>query len=446
MNRLGGTRGFLLVWLGQLVSVLGSGVSGFALSLWVYRETNSAMAMATVQVAYTLPFLLASPIAGAFVDRYDRKLMMAVSDAIAAIGTTGLLIASALGGLRIWMYLAAAALSGLGNSFQWPAYSSAISVMVPKEQYGRADGLMSLVETGPGVVAPLLAGALLPFLGLTGILALDLATFLLALAALYAVEVPPPERSAAGRAAAGQSLLRDSLYGFRYIFAQPGLLGLQLCFLAVNLFSGISFSLITPGVLARTGQNALTMGGVNSTLALGGLAGALIMSAWGGFKRRIYGVALGCAAIGAGLFAFGFGRGLVFWSIAGIAACITGPLANASSQAIWQAKVPTDIQGRVFSARRLISWFTTPISPLIAGMLADRVFEPLMAGVGARPEAIAPARLAALFGSSPGSGISFLISAGGLVTVLAACAVILVPRVRRVEAEAPRGLPERRAS
>jgi DHA3 family macrolide efflux protein-like MFS transporter len=446
MKRPEGFKAFLLVWCGQLISVLGSGLSGFALSLWVYRETNSAMAMASVQVAYTLPFLLVSPLAGALVDRYNRKLMMAVSDAIAAIGTIGLLAASATCGLQLWMYLTAAALAGLGNSFQWPAYSAAISVMVPKEQYGRANGLMSLVETGPGVIAPILAGALLPFLGLTGILALDLATFIFALIALFAVEIPSPPRSSIGEAVAGQSLFRDSLFGFRYIFAQPGLLGLQLCFLVVNLFSGVSFTLIAPGILAYTGQNAIVLGSVNSALALGGLAGALLMSAWGGFKRRVVGVAVGCASIGIGLVAFGFGRGLVFWSVAGIAACLTGPLANASSQAIWQAKVPADIQGRVFSARRLISWFTTPLSPFLAGFLADRVFEPFMGGVGAPTGSKAPALLATLFGSGPGAGMSLIISIGGLLCVAASCAIAVLPRVRNVEDEEPRALPARSAT
>jgi len=399
--------------------------------------------MASIQVVYTLPFLLVSPLAGALVDRCDRKLMMAVSDAVAAIGTIGLLVASAVGGLQLWMYLAAAALAGLGNAFQWPAYSAAISVMVPKEQYGRANGLMSLVESGPGVIAPILAGALLPFLGLTGILALDLASFIFALAALFIVEIPAPPRSSTGQAAAGQSLFRDSLYGFRYIFAQPGLLGLQLCFLAVNLFSGISLTLIAPGILARTGQNGIILGSVNSVLALGGLAGGLLMSAWGGFKRRIFGVAAGCAGIGFGLVFFGLGRGLVFWSVAGIAATLTGPLANASSQAIWQTRVPADIQGRVFSARRLISWFATPLSPILAGLLADRLVEPLMGGVGARAGTTAPALLSALFGSGPGSGMALLISVGGLLCIAASCAVVAIPRVRMVEGEEPRELAAR---
>lgn len=431
-------RGFLLIWIGQLVSVLGTGLSSFALSLWVYRETGSATAMASIQVAYTLPFLLVSPLAGALIDRSSRKLMMAVSDAVAAIGTAGLLIACAAGGLQLWMYLAAAALSGLGNAFQWPAYSAAISVMLPKEQYARADGLMSLVETGPGVIAPILAGALLPFLGLSGILALDLATFVLALAALWSVEIPRPERSAEGAAAERQNLAQDAAYGFRYIFAQPSLLGLQLCFLCVNLFVGISFALVSPAILARTGQDALALGGVQSALAIGGLAGAALMSAWGGFKRRILGVAIGCAGLGLGLAAFGLGRGTLYWSIAGIAASVTGPLANASSQAIWQAKVPADIQGRVFSARRLISWFTGPAAPLIAGILADRVLEPLMGGKGASASSAPPALLRALFGSGPGAGMALIISLGGLLSLVAAAAIVVVPVVRRVEEELPR--------
>lgn len=428
---ISGMRGFLLVWIGQLVSVLASGMSGFALTLFVYRETGSATAMGLMQVAYLLPFLLMTPLAGVLVDRGDRRLMMALSDLVAAVGTVGVLALSALGRLEVWHLYAAAALNGIGNTFQWPAYSAAISMMVPKEQYGRADGLMSLMESGPGILAPLLAGALLPLLGLSGILAIDLATFLLALGALALVFVPNPPRTQAQEAEkAKPSLLKEAGFGFAYIFKRPGLLGLQLVFLAVNLFSSIGFTLLAPLVLARTGQDSLALASVQSAAALGAVGGGIVMSLWGGFKRRIHGVVLGCFSIGFfGAFGFGLVATLPLWIAMSVLGALFGPIANASSQAIWQSRVPPEFQGRVFSSRRLISWFTTPIAPLAAGLLADLAFEPLMSG--ARP----PVLFTAIVGSGPGAGMSLILVLCGLLTAAVSLVPLFQPKIRALDDE-----------
>ena len=154
---LRGMSGFTIVWLGQIVSVLASMMTNFGMTLWMYKQTESATAMGLMQVAFITPFLLLSPIAGAMVDRYNRKLMMMVSDLGAVLATTGILILYITGLLEFWHLYVAAVINGLGNTFQWPAYSAAISTMVPKEQYGRANGMMSLVDAGPGVLAPMLA-------------------------------------------------------------------------------------------------------------------------------------------------------------------------------------------------------------------------------------------------------------------------------------------------
>ena len=156
-----GMFGFGVVWLGQIISVLASSMTTFGMTLWMYKQTESATAMGMMQVAFITPFLLLSPIAGAMVDRYNRKLMMMLSDLGAVLSTTAILILYSSGSLEFWHLYIAAVINGLGNTFQWPAYSAAISTMIPKEQYGRANGLMSLMEAGPGVLAPMLAGALL---------------------------------------------------------------------------------------------------------------------------------------------------------------------------------------------------------------------------------------------------------------------------------------------
>ncbi|NUQ86197.1 MAG: MFS transporter [Anaerolineales bacterium] len=403
---------FTIVWLGQIVSVLASAMSQFALTIFMFTETGSATALGLMQVFFITPFLLISPIAGVLVDRHNRKLMMMVSDLGAGIATIIILILQAAGMLEFWHLYFASVIYGLGMAFQWPAYSAAISTMVPKAQLGRANGMMSLIEAGPGVLAPILAGALLPIVGLTGILLFDVVTFLFAIGALLIVNIPNPVRTQEGVQAQG-SMLREAVYGFKYIFARPSLLGLQLIFFAGNLFAGIGFTLLAPMILSRTDNNSLMFGSVQTAGAIGGLVGGVLMSAWGGFKRRVHGVLFGWVISGLGMAVIGLAGGLPIWITGIVISALVGPLVNASNQAIWQSKVAPDLQGRVFSARRLIAWFTNPISPIIAGTLADFVLEPAArAGTGL------PAAFSWLVGMGPGSGMGLLIVFCGLASAL----------------------------
>lgn len=425
--RFAGMFGFTVVWLGQLVSVLASQMTQFALTIWVYEGTGSATALALVQVFFITPFLIISPFAGVMVDRYNRKLMMMVSDLGAGVATLAILVLQALGVLEVWHLYVAAMINGLGNAFQWPAYSAAISTMVPKEQYGRANGMMSLVEMGPGVIAPLLAGALLPFIHLTGILLIDVVTFVTAILALTIVIVPQPPRTEAGRQAQGH-FLQEAIFGFRYLFARPSLLGLQLIFFFGNLFAGIGFTVLAPMILARTGNDALIFGSAQTAGALGGVVGGIIMSAWGGFKRRVHGVLLGWLWGGLTMAWLGLGDSLPVWAAALFLGALVFPLVNGSNQAIYQAKVPPDVQGRVFTARRLIAWLTNPISPVIAGVLADYVLEPGMQVGGS----LTPT-FGWLTGVGPGAGMALLIIVTGLLSALVGLAGYLVPVVREAE-------------
>jgi DHA3 family macrolide efflux protein-like MFS transporter len=423
-----GMFGFSIVWLGQIISVLATNMSGFALTIWVYEKTGSATSLALMQVFFITPFLLLSPIAGVMVDRYNRKLMMMVSDLGAGLATIAILILQGAGRLEIWHLYIAMIIMGLGNTFQWPAYSAAISTMVSKEQYGRANGMMTLVETGPGVISPLLAGALLPIIHITGILTIDVVTFILAILALLVVFVPQPPRTVEGQQGQG-SIWKESVYGFKYIFARPSLLGLQLIFFCGNLFSGIAMTLFAPMILSRSGFNSVTLGTTQSFLAIAGVVGGIIMSVWGGFKRRVHGVLLGWFLSSLfGLALFGLGRGLELWIPAGMIMMIFVPLINSSNQAIWQAKVAPDVQGRVFSARRLIAWFTNPISPIIAGTLADYVLEPAMKGQTGLASVFG-----GLFGTGAGAGMGLLITFCGLGAALVGLSGYFIPAIRNAE-------------
>ncbi|HCB01716.1 MAG TPA: MFS transporter, partial [Anaerolineae bacterium] len=358
-NKLSGMFGFTIVWIGQIVSVLASMMTQFALTIWMFQETGSATALGLLQVFFITPFLIISPIAGVMIDRHNRKLMMMVSDLAAGVATVLILVFQAMGILEFWHLYVAAVINGLGNAFQWPAYSAAISTMVPKEQLGRANGMMSLIEAGPGVIAPLLAGVLLPFIALTGILFIDVFTFLFAIGTLLFVHIPQPEKTEEGAKGQG-NVWQEAAYGFKYIFARPSLLGLQLIFFVGNLFAGISFTLVAPMILSRTGNNEIIFGSVQTAGAIAAVIGGIIMSAWGGFKRRSHGVLVGWIISGAGIAILGLVGGVPVWILGIALSAIVVPLVNGSNQAIWQAKVAPDVQGRVFSARRLIAWFTNP--------------------------------------------------------------------------------------
>lgn len=431
-HRPSGMPAFLLIWVGQIISILASSMSHFGLTIWMYEQTHSATAMGLLQVFFITPFLIMSPLAGLWVDKYNRKLMMMISDLTAFIATFGVFILFASGHLQFWHLYLAAVLNGLGNTFQWPAYSAVISTMVPKEQLGRVNGLTSLMEAGPGVLAPALAGALMPKIGLTGLLFIDFATFLIAIAAVMLVIIPQPPQTAEGEQASEGTIFQQATYGFRYIFARPSLLGLQMIFFFGNLFSGMAFTLLAPMLLARSGQNSLVFGTVESFLAAGGIAGGLIMSAWGGFKRRVHGVLLGWFLSSLALFSLGMGQNLSHWVPAAFLVSIFSPLINGSNQAIWQSKVSPDLQGRVFSARRLIAWFTNPISPIIAGTLADFVFEPAMKSPGWMPT-----MFAGLTGTGPGAGMSLVMMLCALLGGMAGLSGYFIRAIRDAETILP---------
>lgn len=424
-----GMLGFTIVWAGQLVSVLGSTMSQFALSIWAYEKTGSALALGAVNTAFLIPFLLLSPIAGAMVDRYNRKLMMMLSDLFAVLATVVILFLNLTGRLEVWHLYAAAVVNGLGNTFQWPAYSAAISTMVPKAQYSRANGMMGMVDSAPSVLAPLLAGALLPVIRLNGILTVDIVSFLLAVGALLLVYIPTPAKTEEGQKARGD-LFKEGMYGFRYIFERKSLLGLLIFFSILNVVIGIGLTVSTPFILTKTGNNSTALGSVQSAGAIGAVIGGLLISAWGGFKRRTTSIFL--SELSTGLFAlllFGLGRTLPWWIVLSLVGSISNPVSNGASQAIWQSKVAPDVQGRVFSARRMIAFAMMPVTPLIGGALADYVLEPGMKAQGGLAKAFGW-----LVGTGAGSGMALQIVLCGLIyVVMVILTYLFVPVIRKME-------------
>ena len=427
-KRPAGMRAFWIIWAGQVVSLMGTAMTNFGLTIWAFEKTGEATALAMIGFFFITPMVILSPTAGAIVDRSNRKLMMMLSDLAAGLTTIVQLTLLATGNLEIWHLYITAAVAGTFQTFQWPAFSAAMTLMLPKEQYGRANGLMQLANAASGVFAPLLAGALLSIIGLTGLMIIDVVTFAFAIGALLFVFIPQPERSEAGRKAEG-GLWQESIYGFRHIIRRPSLLGLQLVFMGGNLFFTLGFTLMAPMILARTGNNELIFGSVNSAGAIGGVVGGLAMSAWGGPKRRVLGV-LGGWLLGGllGETLLGLGQSLPIWLIAAFAGAFFGPIIDASNQAIWMAKVEPDVQGRVFGVRRMIAWAISPLARLIAGPLADQVFEPAMQEGGKLADTFGW-----LVGTGHGAGMSLILVFCGIGVALVAIAGYATRVVRNAE-------------
>lgn len=423
---------FMIIWFGQLVSLLGTSMTRFALTIWAFQVTGEATALALVGFFSFAPLVIFSPIAGALVDRWNRKLLMMISDLAAGLATLVVMALYLSGRLEIWHLYVTGAFAGAFEAFQFPAFSAAISLVVPKQQYGRANGLVSLAESSTAIVAPVLAGLLLTIIGITGVLTIDVITFVFAVLTVLIVVIPQPEETDESRSARG-ALWKESIFGFRYIWQRKSLLGIQLTFTLSNFFESLGIILVAPMILARTGNSEIALGTVQSSLGIGGLVGGLLMSTWGGPKRRVYGVLLGfigSSLIGMAL--IGLGQTLLIWSVAAFFMMFFLPFINGSNQALWQAKVAPALQGRVFASRRLIAQITGPLGMLIAGPLADRIFEPAMS-----TDTWLSRTFGLFVGTGPGAGMALLVFMMGILGVVAGIAGFMVPVIREADTRMP---------
>jgi DHA3 family macrolide efflux protein-like MFS transporter len=427
VGRPTGMMAFTIVWAGQLVSLLGTTMTGFALAYWAYITTGAATALALVGFFAFAPTMLVSPIAGALVDRWNRKLMMMLSDLAAISSTVAVLLLYSTGNLQIWHLYITGAFASVFGAFQFPAYSAAVTTMVSKKQYGRASGMLSTAQFASGIFAPILAAALIVTLGIGGILLIDVLTFLVAIGALLMVHIPQPVVTEEGLKSRG-SIWTESIYGFRYILKRPSLLGLQLVFFSINLVAVFGNTVSTPMILARTGNDPGVLGIVQSTMGIGGVAGSILLSVWGGPKRRVHGVLTGMGLGMFGMILMGLGRDLYVWPLAAFINLFFIPIVNGSNQAIWQSKVAPDVQGRVFATRAMIAQISVPVAMLLSGPLADYYFEPAMA-VGGSLEPF----FSSLVGSGPGAGMGLMFVIAGLCGVLIGFGGYAFKVVRNVE-------------
>jgi hypothetical protein len=359
---------------------------------------------------------------------------MLFSDLGAGASILSIAILMLTGHLASWHICIAMAINSACTAFRWPAYTAATTLLIPKKHYGRAGGLVATAEAIAQTVSPVLGALLLGLIRIQGIFLIDFATFIFSTLTLLLVRFPRPLKTGE-TGGAKTSLLREASYGWTYIYSRPGLLGLLIFFAFTNFFSGFVLVLTTPLVLSF--GSASLLGTVLSIGGIGFLGGSLVMSAWGGPTRRMNGV-----------FGFQIVRGLCFilagaapsGRLIGIAAFslfFSNPFIDGCSQAIWQSKVPPNVQGRVFAARRMVAFSSIPVAYLCAGPLADYFFEPWLS-VGGR---LAPTA-GRLIGAGPGRGIALLFIIMGIATLLMVAAAHLYPRLRFLEDEVVDAIPD----
>jgi MFS family permease len=422
-------RVFSTLWLGQTISIIGSGLTSFALGVWVFERTGSATLFAMIGLSAVLPRVLFSPVAGAIVDRYDRRWVMIASDSIAAVGTLIIALLAFTGRLEFWHIYPLSFILAAAGTLQWPAYAATTTQLVSKEQLGRANGMQQFGQAAADVLAPALAGGLMPFIQLKGVILIDFSTFIFALLTLLLIRFPEL-RKEEGTPIETHSWRLDLTIGWGYIRARRGLLGLLGLLAAVNFIWGMVGALIVPMILGFTTSQSL--GVLISIAGVGMLVGGLLMSVWGGPRPRINGV-LNFELL-SGLCFIVIGLRPSFWPVAiGVfGAHMTIAIIYGSNQAIWQSKVPLELQGRVFAAQQMLIRASAPLAFLVAGPLAERLFEPWMANGGALSVPVGP-----FLGTGPGRGIGLMFVLMGITKIAITLIGYTRPSVRNVETELP---------
>jgi MFS transporter, DHA3 family, macrolide efflux protein len=418
-----GWRTFVILWATQSLSVFGSAITGFATTIWLTQTAypapeqrqELAFALSAVGIAFFAAGLVAAPIGGAWADRHDRRWTMLITDVLSGLVSIALIALLVAGALNLWILLALLVVAGVANTFHDSAFDASYAMLVAPEQLPRANGMMQTIWSLSGIFSPALAAGViaLPALARQGALpggasswlaglrdgtplaiGVDVATFLVAVGALLLLRIPmPPRQDLAEDGAARPSIWADVREGGLYIWRRRSMLWLLGTFTVAN-FAGAPVVVLEPLLVkfnlaadwaARgfTFETALAL--VSSALGVGGVLGGVAMSAWGGLKRRrIYGVLIPMIASGVLQMVYGLSPLLYLTAGAGLAMMVTMPILNAHSQSIWQTQTPRELQGRVFSVRRVIAQFTFPIGTIIAGVTGG-VFNPghVVAAMGA---------------------------------------------------------------
>ncbi len=423
---------FVVVWFGQIVSMIGSGITAFGVSVWVYQETSSVTLFALNAFLNFLPRILLSPLAGVLADRWGRRRMMIMADSGAAVSTVFLALVFLSGNLAVWHVYLLTAANALFSTFQSPAYSAAITALAPEKHYTRVSAMNQLGGQVSGLVAPTMAGFLFLWIGLPGIMLIDFTTFLLAVSILLVVRFPELTGGSTGDSekSSHRSMFREMLEGWRYVAEQPALRGL-LMFSGINLFFiAVNATLSIPILVSIT--PAEIVGIMALIFGIGGVLGSIIVAVWGGTKRRIYSVFGAHLLVGVGLILFGLRPNLILMTIAGFGISSILPLRDGATEAIWRSKVPPELQGRVFALLQMVGSAAFGLAYLIVGPLGDGIFEPLMDLNGPLADSVGR-----VIGAGDGRGMALCVVLAGALTLAMTVMAILNSRIRQMENQLP---------
>lgn len=405
-------RQFILIWLGQLISTIGSQLTSFTLGIWVYQKTESVSQFAIVLTLIYLPGILVSPVMGVLIDRWKPRLAMIVSDLGAAISTLIIILFASVGELELWQIYGAIILNSIFSALQWSAYATAIAQLVPRSDLIRANAMVEMAKAAGKLIAPFTAGLLLAQLQLRGVLTLDLISFCISLFILFIVRLPRPSTYSSEQLEATHSLkLKDFKTAWAFIIAHPVLSKLMLLFFYLYLTLGILEAVTTPLILSFASPAQLGM-----VLSLGGcgwLLGSAIASVWQRSRQPVK-VILGFMLLqGIWLFLGGLRPSLVLAAIGIFGYLFAYPFIATFNQTIWQLEVPAALQGRVFAVRLMGEWLALPIGYLLTGFLVDRIFEPLLL-----PGGLLANTVGQIMGVGAGRGIGLLFVVVGMLTIL----------------------------
>lgn len=359
-------RQFYWMWLGQLVSILASGVTNFALGIWILKQSNEVMDYATLMVAASLPGILLTPFIGALIDRYSRKKVIILADLGAACTTLMVALLYFSGELSIWQIYIAAAIDSVALAFHLPAMTALVTKLVAKDQLGKAAGMNELSAALAVIAGPFFAGILIQSIGIAGILLLDMLSFMVAATILISMTIPSDKGVEKKK---GANLIREAKEGWYYIYQKKGFTRLLIFGALINAIGGMVIALMMPMAL-RLGDET-RVGFILAAGGLGSLLGGIALAITGGPARKIHGLIGGTLAAGVFLFLLGLQSNiwLVAMSLCLFNACI--PIAFGSELVIWQRKVDEHVQGRVFSVYTAVSSITIPLGSFIAGYCAD---------------------------------------------------------------------------
>lgn len=421
-------RAFYTLIFTQVISLIGSRMTGLALSIYLFNDTGNITPLALTALFQFLPQVIGASFAGVFADRYDRRLVMVLADTGQAVGTVLLLISVASGAFQVEHLYVIVFIQSLFGMFQAPAFTSSVTLMVPENHRNRANAIMQLTGPAAGVIAPAFAGGLYAAVGLQGVIAVDLLTFITATLIVLFTHIPRPQESEIGRELKG-SIVREALGGFTFLWRMRTLFWVTIHISLVNfLFSGTTI-LLTAYILGRTGSEA-TLGLLLGIFNAGAILGGIIMGVWGGTKAHIHSILGGIIISGAFLIFTGMSRTAPAIAISLFLLMLPLPIVNAAAMGLMQAKVPPDIQGRVFAALGQLSTLLIPLSYLVVGPLADTVVEPSVGGAGW--ETVAP-----FVGDTAGSGYGLIMVIGGFFLVVTTALVYSIRSVRQLDTLIP---------